>query len=137
MDRHTTEKLLDAAKKHTGSDYKTAALLHVTRMNLSAWRHGKAHMPAADVALVASLAGLNAVEWGSRALIDQHEGTAKGEMLKQALKKALLATGVAIVSNGASAAETISHSAAYFIRCIERLSHRSHHDRRKLNRRAA
>jgi hypothetical protein len=118
MNRQDTETLLDKAKAKSGSDYKTAKELVVTRMNVSNWRHGKAHMPAADVALAAHLAGLDAVEWGSRAIAADHEGTPKGAKLQIALKKALLATGVALVSSGASAAETILHSAAYFIRCI-------------------
>lgn len=118
MDRQTVNILLDKARAQTGSDYKTAQQIHVSRMTLSHWRHSKQSMPAADVALVAKLAGLDAVAWGSRALIEPHEGTPKGEMLKEALKKALLVTGAAIVSSGANAAETISHSAAYLIRCI-------------------
>jgi len=132
MDKQTTKQLLDAAKKRTGSDYKTAALLHVTPATLSNWRYERKHMPAADVALIASLAGLNAVEWGSRALIDQHEGTAKGEMLKQALKKALLVTGVAIASSTANAMPIFTlteKGVIYFIRCIEVLTDRRQHVR--------
>lgn len=122
MNRQDVKTLLDKAKTVSGSDYKTAQELGVPRMNLSAWRHGKAHMPAADVALAAHLAGLDAVEWGSRAIAAQHEGTAKGMKLQAALKKALLATGAVIVTSGAGAA-TISATASkagfdYFIRCI-------------------
>ena len=118
MNRQDVENLLDAAKNNTGSDYKTAQKIHVTRMNVSNWRHGKASMPAADVALVAQLAGLDAVEWVSRAVAAQHEGTAKGAALQSALKKALPAIGAAIVSSTAAAA-TMGHEAiGYFIRCI-------------------
>jgi len=79
-------------------------------------------MPAADVALVAELAGYDPVEWVSRAVAAQHEGTPKGIKLQSALKKALAATGAVIVSSGA-AASTIGHEAiGYLIRCIEWLS---------------
>ena len=61
-------------------------------------------MPPADVALVAHMAGLDAVEWGSRAIAAQHEGTAKGAKLQAALKKALVLTGVALATSGAKAA---------------------------------
>jgi hypothetical protein len=122
MNRQDTETLLDKAKAKSGSDYKTAQELGVPRMNLSAWRRGKKHMPAADVALAAHLAGLDAVEWASRAIAADHEGTAKGMKLQAALKKALVLTGAALVTSGASAAAITTTAAkvglAYFIRCI-------------------
>lgn len=122
MNRQDIELLLDKAKLQSGSDYKTARELYVTRMNVSNWRHGKTNMPAADIALAAHLAGLDGVEWGSRALAAQHEGTAKGAKLQIALKKALPAIGAALVSSGASAAAitaTASHAGlSYLIRCI-------------------
>ena len=111
------ETLLDAAKKQTGSDYKTAQQIHVPRMQLSNWRHGKP-MPAADVALVAMLAGLDAEAWTLRAVAQTHEGTAKGDKLQKALKKALAATGAVIVSSGARAALITATATDYFIRCI-------------------
>jgi len=79
-------------------------------------------MPVADVALTAHLAGLDAVEWCSRATAAQHEGTPKGAKLQAALKKALVLTGAVIASSGAKAA-TLTMLAtkaglAYFIRCI-------------------
>lgn len=122
MNGHDVQTLLDKAKLQSGSDYKTAKELGVSRMNLSNWRHGKQPMPVADVALAAHLAGLDAVEWCSRATAAQHEGTPKGVKLQTALKKALQATGAALVSSGASAA-TITATASkagllYFIRCI-------------------
>jgi hypothetical protein len=104
MNRQDIVILLDAAKKETGSDYKTAQRIGETRMNVSNWRNGKQAMPAYAVTLLADVAGLDAVEWSARALIAPHEGTAKGEKLKQALKKALLVTGAVIASSGAKAA---------------------------------
>ncbi len=122
MNRQDTETLLDKAKFVSGSDYKTAKEINVSRMQLSSWRSGKRPMPAADVALVAHLAGLDAVEWGSRAIAAQHEGTAKGAKLQAALKKAFVATGAVIVTGGASAAAITATASkagfAYLIRCI-------------------
>ena len=102
--------------------YKTAHELGVSRGNLCDWRAGKKPMPVADVALAAHLAGLDAVEWCSRATAAQHEGTAKGVKLQAALKKALQVTGAALVSSGLHAA-TVTATATkagllYFIRCI-------------------
>lgn len=108
------DELIDKAAKVAGNDAKLAVKLGVSRQTVSNWRKGERPCPPADVALLAHVAGLEADAWGARALIAQHEGTAKGELLKQALKKALLATGAAIVTCGAQAADGVG----YFIRCI-------------------
>lgn len=115
------DQLIDLASKAAGSDYKLAAELGVTRQNVSNWRHGKATCPAADVALMAELAGMDPEAWVSRAIMAQYEGTPKGVKLARALGKAVLATGAAIGSAGALAQETFS----YLIRCIEGLAKKS------------
>lgn len=115
------DELLNRAKKETGSDTKLAAFLDVKKQAISDWRHGRKPCPPADQALIAYAAGLSPDDWAARALISQHEGTEKGELLKQALKKALAATTAAVVSSGASAAPAIKDtldSALYLIRCI-------------------
>lgn len=66
-------------------------------------------MPPADVALAADLAGLEAGEWLARAVAEPYAGTPKGDALQRALKKWLVATGVAIATGGAQAVD--------FIRC--------------------
>jgi transcriptional regulator with XRE-family HTH domain len=114
------DQLIDRASKEAGSDYALSKRIGVGRQTVSDWRHGRRPCPAADVALMAHIAGLDADAWASRALIAQYEGTEKGEALKKALKKALAATGAALVSSGAIAQEPIS----YLIRCIERLNRR-------------
>jgi hypothetical protein len=88
MRRQKLVNLIDAAKLATGSDYKTAQQMHVSRFTLSDWRRGTKHMPAVDAALMAHIAGLNAVEWGLKALISLHEGTQKGEDVKAAIEHA-------------------------------------------------
>lgn len=113
MNLEIVGQLLDAAKAMTGSDYKTAKLIHAPAARVTDWRKGRTTMPVADIVLVANLAGLDAVEWGSRAIAAQHEGTEKGAALSDALKKALVATGEA---------DDISSETgklkSYFIRCI-------------------
>jgi len=113
FDLQVVGNLLDAAKAMTGSDYRTAQLIKASRANLSDWRAGRRHMPAADVVLIAQLAGLDPVEWGSRAIQACHEGTEKGDALAEALKKALEATG--------EEAGSTEREPGYFIRCIEGL----------------
>lgn len=108
------DELIDKAAEVAGNDAKLAVQIGVTRQRVSQWRHGHQPCPPADVALLAHVAGLDAEAWGSRALIAQHAGTAKGELLKQALKKAFVATGAAVGTCGAHAGESVS----YFIRCI-------------------
>jgi len=101
-------ELIDLAVKTTGSDTKLAEALLVSKTVVSDWRHGRKRAGAADVALMAHIAGLDADAWAARAVIDSYEGNPKGELLKQALKKAFLATGAAIVSSGANAAPVIN-----------------------------
>jgi DNA-binding transcriptional regulator YdaS (Cro superfamily) len=124
------DQLISEASTAAGSDYKLAQMLEVPRQNLSAWKHGRKACPVSDVALMAEIAGLKPEEWMARAVVAQYEGTSKGDKLFRALGKALVATGAAVVSSGASAhlifshkgGETIGGAVSYFIRCIERLS---------------
>lgn len=104
--------LIDSAAKQVGGkDAKLAATLCVTRQRLSDWRSGRKTCQPEDQALMASIAGLNAMETLARATVQQHEGTVKGDLLMRALGKGLLATGAAIGSAGASAAGTFSSTA--------------------------
>lgn len=103
QDQDQLHELLDMASKVVGSDYKLAQVLEVSRGQVSDWRHGRKPCPPADMALMASVAGLDAEAWLVRATIAKYEGTAKGDRLYKALGKALLATGAAVASSGASA----------------------------------
>lgn len=100
--------LIDQASKHAGSDGKLAASLGVTRMVVSDWRHGRRTATPADQALMAHIAGLDPVQVLARATVEAYEGKPKGDQLMRALGKALLATGAAIGSAGASAAAIFS-----------------------------
>jgi len=71
---------------------------------------------------MANLLGMDGEAWTNRALVEKFAGTTKGERLAAALGKALLVTGAAIASSGASAA---TEAGLYLIRCIERLSFRT------------
>jgi hypothetical protein len=113
------ETLIDKAQEKVGSDYKLAKTLGQPRSAISMWRAGKRSCPVADQVLMAELAGLDPQAWSARALIAQHEGTAKGEALYKALGKALLATGAAVASFGANALATSLIEAVNLIRCIQ------------------
>lgn len=97
-------ELIDRAAAAAGSDYKLAQAIGTTRQAVSNWRHGFRPVPVEDVALMASMAGLEADKWALRALVMRHEGTEKGDRLLKALGKGLLATGGALASFGANAA---------------------------------
>jgi len=120
------DQLIERASKAAGNDSKLAKALHVSRGNVSDWRVGRRPCPAAAVVLMAEMAGLEPEKWAARALIGQYEGTPTGDNLYRALGKALLVTGAAAASSGASAAVIFSESVGYFIRCIERLSRNDH-----------
>jgi len=52
-------ELLDAAKKQTGSDGKTAARLGVSKQLLSGWRRGKSYPDLDGIAGLAEISGIN------------------------------------------------------------------------------
>ena len=113
MKQEIVIQLLDAAKTMTGSDYATAKIAKVGNQTVYHWRTGRAKMPVADVVLVAKAAGLDPVDWGSRAIVSQYEGTEKGAALSDALKKALEVTGEDTDTYG-----TDGELKSYLIRCI-------------------
>ena len=102
------ELVTRAAKALGGNDTKLAKTIGVSPQRISNWRHGHKTCQPEDQALLASLAGLNAIEVLARATVKQHEGTAKGDMLMRALGKSSLAIGAALGSVGASAAAIFS-----------------------------
>ncbi len=105
-------ELIDRASKAAGSDGKLAALIGVPRQHVSHWRHGHRPCNPENMALMAHVAGMNAIETLARATVQQYEGTAKGDLLMRALGKSLLVTGAALGSVGASAAAIFSSAEA-------------------------
>lgn len=113
--------LIDAASKRAGSDGKLAVMLGIPRQHVSHWRHQHRTCTPENMALMAHIAGLDAIETLARATVKQYEGTAKGDLLMRALGKVLLATGAAIGSAGASAQAIFSstpNGLFDLIRCI-------------------
>ncbi len=113
--------LIDKAAAIAGSDYKLAKQLGIGRQTVSNWRHHQAPCPVEMQALLAHIAGLDPISELARAVVRKHEGTAKGDALMKALGKALLATGAALGSAGASAlpiGSTIRAAIEQTIQCI-------------------
>lgn len=84
--------LIDRATAIAGTRYKLAQALGVPPTMIYQWQKGKP-CPAADVALMAQIAGLDPVEWLVRATLEKYQGTEKGEQLQRALGKLSPATG--------------------------------------------
>ena len=125
QDDDDLNKLINAASARAGSDGKLALMLGVPRQHVSNWRHGHRTCTPENMALLAHIAGLDAIETLARATVRQYEGTAKGDLLMRALGKALLATGAVIGSAGASAQVIFSstrNNVIDLIRCIEKLN---------------
>lgn len=100
------KELIERASAKAGNDAALARLIETPAPNVAMWKSGARPCPPADVALMASVAGLNADEWLVRAVMAKHEGTPKGEKLMRVLKASLL-TG-AVVGSGSAMAGTIS-----------------------------
>jgi DNA-binding transcriptional regulator YdaS (Cro superfamily) len=78
--------LIDKASAIAGSDYKLAQRMGISRGNVSDWRHGRKPCSLEDRFLLAAIAGENAVKELLTGMLQRHEGTPKGEILKQAAK---------------------------------------------------
>lgn len=101
------KELIERAAAAAGTRYKLAQMLNVPTSSVYAWEKGKP-CPPGDIALMADIAGLDAQAWLVRATLEKYEGTPKGDQLARVLGKCLLATGAALVSSGASAAQICS-----------------------------
>lgn len=86
------DELIERATRKAGSGKALAEILEVSATVVSDWKSGRKACNAEDQALMASIAGLNGINWGSRALIAKHAGTSKGEKLEEALKNAITET---------------------------------------------
>jgi len=115
------DELIERASKKAGSDAALARELEVGRSLVSDWKHDRKPCSPEDQALMAGIAGLDADAWGARAMVEKHAGTAKGAKLEAALKKALAATGAAMLSFSAhaqTATDGFHEVGCYLIRCI-------------------
>lgn len=132
MQHEEVLRLIEGASDIAGSDYKLAKMMGIPRQHLSDYKHGKRNAQPEDIAILASLQGLDGSAWALRAMVEKHEGTAKGDRLMKAVGKALLATGAMIGGAGANAmviysatSETVAKPIEYFIRCIHSLSQKA------------
>lgn len=112
--------LIGKASAIAGNDSRLAKNLGVPAQRIADWKAERRNATPEDHALLAAVAGLDPLPVLARAMVAKHEGTAKGDKLMRALGKTLLATGAAVASAGASAAETFSSipHLGDFIRCI-------------------
>ena len=117
--------LIDKARTIAGTDANLAKLLGVPFQTISNWRHGHKNASPEDCALIAAVAGLDPMAEMARAALRKHDGSKKGELLRKALGKPLLAIGVASASAGVHAATAVSwisgwtaQTLADFARCI-------------------
>jgi hypothetical protein len=111
--------LIDAAAEIAGSDNKLAQQIEATRFQISQWRAGSRPCPLEAQVLMAGIAGFNAAEVLSYALIERNRDTPRGEKLFTALGKATAARGAAgllLLSGSAGSAFD------YLIRCIDKLN---------------
>lgn len=107
----TINELLDAAKATTGSDYKTAQVLGITRQRLYAWRKGDQNPQPEDHALVAQIAGRDPMAAMARAVLEKHGDSPKGERLRSALGKSLQAIGGLVITLGFASGAFLSTDA--------------------------
>lgn len=103
QDINDLRTLIDTASKLCKSDAALARAIGAHKQNVCAWKKGTKPCPPEDVALMAALVGLDSTAWLARAIVQKHEGTAKGDQLMRALGKTLAATTVALASSGANA----------------------------------
>lgn len=112
QDLKELQTLIDKAAEKFKSEAELARAIGATPQNLNGWKKGTRPCPPEDVALMAAVAGMDATTWLARAVVQKHEGTAKGDQLMRVLGKALLATSGVLVSSGASAAAIFGSTAS-------------------------
>lgn len=123
--------LMEKARNVAGSYYKLAKLLDMPEQRLSDFRHGRRNATPEDCALFAAIAGVDPIQEMARAVLRKHDGSKKGELLRKALGKPLLATGAVLASAGAHAGLLVSlisgstaQGLADFVRCISGVNKR-------------
>jgi len=105
-------QLIEQASKAAGNDNRLAIELEVGRSAISDWRAGRKKCPAADVALMAKIAGFEPEAWLARATISHYEGS-KAEKLQRALKKSLGLIGVVLIAFGCLAPTRQAYATSY------------------------
>lgn len=122
MSTDNVRELIKRAAKQAGSEYKLAKMLGVAQQRITNWKDedGITCSPA-DRARLAAIAGEDAVQELVRATLEKHEGTLRGEQLRQVLGKRLQAIGGASTTGAAvalSLASLTATSSAQLLRCL-------------------
>lgn len=87
------QRLLDEAKKRTGSDSGTARELDVRPQIVSDWRAGTRTCTAEDRALIADVAGIDPMPEIAEALLERVAGKPKEARLRDVLMNRLKLVG--------------------------------------------
>lgn len=115
------QTLIDNAVKVVGSKSKLARELGVSPQRINDWFAGICTCSPEDRARVAAFAHEDAVQELVRATLEKHEGTLRGDQLRQVLGKWLQATGGAGRIVGPSIVSLICFMTVINIpRCIKR-----------------
>lgn len=109
--------LITTAAKCAGNQSKLAEMVSETRHNLSAWKHGKRSCPVEAQIIMGSILGQDVNDVIRDALIEQNEGTARGEQLKSALKKGSSVAGAAALLT-MSGGDVLASNLPGVLRCI-------------------
>lgn len=90
------KELIERAAKAAGSEAAAARAAGLQRSQVNAYKTGAKEAPPEALAALAGVAGLNGVEWLTRATLWRAKGRPTEEALKKALAGALQATGEAV-----------------------------------------
>lgn len=97
-------ELIELAQIRAGNHAKLAEQIGVPFQHVSNWKNGKRTCTPEDRALLAHAAGLDPTPFLVDAMVEKHEGTKKGEVLKRALGKLKRGAGVTLSYGVAGAA---------------------------------
>lgn len=109
--------LIINAIKSAGNQTKLAEMVNASRHNLSAWKQGHRACPLEAQIIMGSIAGRDLGEVIRDALIEQNEGTARGEKLKSLLKKGSTVAGAATLLT-LSGGDVLASNLPGVLRCI-------------------
>lgn len=109
LEKTRIDKLIEAASKKAGTEYKLAQAMGYSQQQINDWKNKRKPCPIEAQAIMADIAGFDAMETVAKGLLERSEGNRRYIALEQAVGKAFATIRAAGVANiGAKASWVFS-----------------------------
>lgn len=92
-------KLIESASEKAGTEYKLAQVMGYDQAAITKWKNGNKPCPIEAQAIMADIAGLDAMETVAKGLLERSEGNRRYNALEQAVGKVYATIRAAGVAN--------------------------------------